>query len=168
MAGAAAILGDITCDRIFVGKGATLPAATINAGHIVAAAGIEATKIQQQIRRRIEIEAATTVTTSKRGIHLQQGVGSLVRFRAYLADANAGAATITVDLLKNGVSVLDAPLSFDSGDADYAILEGVFDTPIAALAADDRFEVDIVATAGGGTVGKGLVCELIVNDVAAA
>jgi hypothetical protein len=44
----------------------------------------------------------------------------------------------------------------------------VFDTPIAALAADDVFEIDVVATAGGGTLGKGLAAFLYTTDEPAA
>ena len=69
-------------------------------------------------------------------VHVVHGVtGELVSFEAGLAIANTGAATIDLDLLKNGVSVLADPIEIDNADVAYDLVAGNIAT-IATLDGD--------------------------------
>lgn len=161
-------ISDLIVERLYVSSVAQLPQASIGNTQISPTAAIAASKVTQQrvipFRDGNSDDAAATKTFP---LAAAVGAGAYVRFSAGLIDACAGAATVTVDLLKNGSTVLDAPITLDNSQADRELVDAVFDLPIVEPAADDVFEVAIVATAGGGTLGKGLFGHLIINEAAA-
>ena len=67
-----------------------------------------------------------------------------------------------MDLLKNSVSILTAAITLDSGQNAYQLVAGTIDT--TALAVGDVLEIDITATAGGGTLGKGVFCYVDLHE----
>lgn len=159
MAGSNATLGDVTVDRLFVKNQITTPAAQFGNSAIEPAAGIAASKLDHQRSRGFAITSATTVATTRQVLFIAREAGTLRDFAATLVDACAGAATVVVDLLKNGTTVLTATADLDSGDADYDVVAATIDAAAEDFVAGDVFEVDVVATAGGGTLGKGLAVE---------
>jgi len=140
-----------------------LPSGAVTAANIAAAAGVEATKLEHQHREIYQQESDTTSVSEDRVVHVVKGTtGDLKTFRAGSVVANIGAATITVDLHKNGSTILSAPITLDNGDAAYALVAGVISSE--PVVADDVLEVVVVATAGGGTVGKGVFASLDVFE----
>jgi len=140
-----------------------LPPGAVTAANIAAAAGVEATKLEHQHREIYQQESDTTSVSEDRVVHVVKGTtGDLKTFRAGSVVANIGAATITVDLHKNGSTILSAPITLDNGDAAYALVAGVISSE--PVVADDVLEVVVVATAGGGTVGKGVFASLDVFE----
>ncbi len=136
-----------------------LPSDCIGNAQVKSSDPIAADKLQHQHRAVYAQESATPAADEARVIHVVKGAaGTLKTFKAGSVVANIGAATVTVDLKKNGVSVLTAPISLDSGDAAYALVEGTISS--AAVAAGDVLEVVIDGTAGGGTLAKGVFCSL--------
>lgn len=128
--------------------------------HVEAGAGLEASKLEHEHRALYAQESATTaIAGDDYVIHVVRGLtGTVKSFAAGVVVACVDGATITVDLHKNGVSILVAPIVIDNGDAAYAIVEGVIDT--AAVAHDDVLEVVVTVAAGGGTIGKGVFAVL--------
>lgn len=123
--------------------------------HVAADAAIEATKLKHQHRVAIAQESATTVTDETKTVHVVKGTtGTLKTIKAGCVVPCVGGDTITIDLLKAGVSVLTAKITLTSSQSAYALLAGTIDT--AALAADDVLEIEIDAVAAGGTMGKGV------------
>ena len=123
-------------------------------------AGVEASKLEHQHRCTYAQESATTAAAGlDEVIHVVKGTtGTLKTFVAGNVVANVAGATITVDLLKNGVSILDAAIELDNTDLAYIPKAGVIDT--AAVVADDVLEVVVTVAAGGGTIGKGVFAAL--------
>lgn len=96
-------------------------------------------------------------------IHECRGTAGTIRsFRAGSIAIAVGAATVTVDLKKNGVTVLSAVITLDTGNAARVSEAGTLST--TSLAAGDLLEVVVVATAGGGTLPTGLWCTLLVDE----
>ena len=146
----------------FLGS-AKLPTAGIENKHVAADANVDPTKLQHQHRAVYEQESDTSAASETRVIHVVHGTtGTLKAIKAGCVVANIGAATITVDLLKNGVSVLTAAITLDSGQSAYQLVAGTIDT--TALAVGDVLEIDITATAGGGTLGKGVFCYVDLHE----
>ena len=77
--------------------------------------------------------------------------------------ACVGAATITIQVKKNGTNILSASLVIDNANAAFAF-ESAAGFTSTALVANDVLEVDITAAAGGGTLGQGLFCELVTKE----
>lgn len=137
------------------------PNGTINNGHI-ASGQIDANKLQQQIAALYTQDHGTAVASKRSVIHVAHGDGTLIQFSAGTVVANVGAATITVDLRKNGTTVL-------SGTADLDNTVAAFDSELGTFAsttynASDVFEVVVTATAGGGTLGQGLFVKLLARE----
>lgn len=160
MAGSNATLGDVVVDRIFVANQITLPASQITNVHIQAASGVDASKLDHQHARGYGTGSATTAATARQVLFIARAAGTVRELVATLVDACAGAATVEVDLLKNGVTICTTTITFDNADADYAVLAAVLDAAEVDFVADDVFEIDVTATAGGGTLGKGIAAEV--------
>ena len=149
----------------FLGQ-ANLPDGAVDDQAVEAGAGLDATKLEHDHRAVYEQESDTTAASETRVIHVVKGTTATVKeIKAGCVVANIGAATVDVDLLKNGVSILTAAIQIDSGDAAYALVAGTIDTP--TLAVGDVLEIDVTATAGGGTLGKGVFAYVDIHEDAA-
>lgn len=132
-----------------------LPSECVGNADIEEDAGIEASKIEHPIRHTYaQAMGAVVASVTKVGVHISRATGTIVSFEAALTQANVGAATVTVDLKKNGTTCLTGAISFSSADANYAVKAGTLS--VTTFDDDDVFELTIVATAGGGTLAQGL------------
>lgn len=138
------------------------PANSIDNAAIETAAGILATKLQHQYKPTFS-QNGTAGSVGAQVIHIVRGAtGTLVRFRAGSIVANVGAATVTVDLKKNGTTMLSAVITLDSANTAYVPEDATL--AASALVADDVLSVTIVATAGGGTLATGLFVEAEIRE----
>ena len=123
--------------------------------HVAASAGIAADKLQQQHRQVFAQKSDATAAAEERIVHVIHGAsGTIKTFKAGCVEANMVDATITVDLHKNGSTVLTAPIILDNGDAAYDLVEGTIDDD--SVVVDDVLEVTVTVDAGVGTLGKGV------------
>ncbi len=145
--------------RITEGNVVTLPTGSVAGAAI--AGGVTAEKVKQRVVERHSQDG--TAASQTIGIHRADGAGVVHSFLVWFAEAkNSGAATVTADLKKNGSSILTAVISTDSTTpaAINTDVVGAFSgTP--SYADGDHFTVEIVATAGGGTLGTGLSVEAV-------
>lgn len=157
----------ITNDRQYTGTvtfttAPALPANTITAQtQIAAAIGIAYTKVQQ-LRREMIFQAGTAASAS---IPIMRGYGATGTVLAVNVGSIAiavGAATVTVDIKKNGTTILSAVVQLDSGNTARVTEGGTITVP--SYVAGDFFEAVIVATAGGGTIPTGLFVEMIASE----
>ncbi len=129
--------------------------ASVDNDAVTSDADIDASKLEHQHRQVYAQESDTTSVTETRVVHVVDGAaGTINAFKAGSVTVCSGAATIVVDLLKNGVSVLSAGITLDTGNSIRVVEAGTISS--ASVAAGDVLEVDVTATAGGGTLGKGV------------
>ncbi len=147
---------DVYVNGALGAKTFTPPAGSVADAGIQALAGVQASKLQHQYQPCYKQDlGAIVASVTSAMIHIVRGAtGVIVTFSAALHTACLGAATVTVDLKKNGTTCLSAVISFGSGDAAYAVKSATL--TVTALAQNDVLEVVVVATAGGGTIGQGL------------
>lgn len=144
--------------------GLSVPALAVGNSAIAAAAGIEASKLQHQ-HQPVFAQPNTTATSETRALHVCYGAtGTVIAFRAGSIAINAGAATVTVDIKKNGTSILSAPITLNSSNTNRVVAAGTISTP--GLVAGDLLEVVTVATAGGGTLATGVYAQAIITEAA--
>jgi len=148
------VAGRLSCSSFLPPDGSISDAALIG--------GITATKVVSRLREKYAQESATTGASESRVIHVAHADGTIVAFKAGNVVACAGASTITFDLKKNGSSVLTAVITINSSKAAREVVEAVLSS--TSYVAGDVFEVAIVATVGGGTIGKGAFCEFIADE----
>lgn len=160
---ASTIDGDLHVQGILSSTAANFPANSIKNKQVDANAAIASTKIIQRLRKNW-FQGGTVVDDTV-GIGIITGaLGTIISVQACLTEtACIGAATIDVDLLNNGVTVLSATFQIDSADAVYAVIPGVISS--SALVVDDVLEIDINETTGGGTQGAGILIEIVYDEL---
>jgi hypothetical protein len=140
----------------------TPPDGCIDNDAIEAAAGIAATKLEHQVPLTWG-QPNTSCTDETRVIHTTYGnTGTIVNFEAGSIAACAGAATVTVDLKKNGTTCLSAVITLDSANSARVAEAGTLS--VTTLADGDVLEVVIDGTAGGGTLATGVFCTAIIRE----
>jgi hypothetical protein len=127
---------------------------------------INGNKLGQKYNRLVTQPYGVVAVSERRVIHAAYtGVvngGVVEYFDAGLVVPCLGAATITIRLLKNGVNILSSTMTIDNTLAAYQTIPGTFASTV--FTADDVFEVEITATAGGGTLGQGLFVNMVLRE----
>jgi len=150
---------DLSVAGSLTAKSMKLPNGTVDNIAVSSAAQIAATKSRTIIWGRYAEESATTSGSGNRVIHTARYTGVLKEIVAGCVVPCSGAATITIDLLKNGSTVLTAVFLLDSSNVARIVEAGITDAAKVDYAAGDVFELNIVSAAGGGTLGLGLFCQ---------
>jgi hypothetical protein len=155
------VQGNLACQTF------NAPAGCINNAAVAADAQIATSKLVHRHKihysQQVGVDAASDAkvlfvcTATTGGATIQKfGAGSV---------AIAGAATtITVDLKKNGGSILSATFALDSGNTNYVIEEPVGFTSTALVAGD---VVTAHFTLAGANEPTGLFAVLVVDELAA-
>lgn len=90
------------------------------------------------------------------------GAGTIKRASVYLITACTSDATVTVDIKKNGTTILSSVMTLNSTHSAREVVAGTLS--VTTFADGDVFEAVIVATAGGGAVGTGLWGGIFVDE----
>lgn len=144
----------------------TLVPSALSVGNsaIAAAAGISASKLQKRTYADYGQVHGSAATSQRIAIHRVKGAtGTINSFKCLTSVLNIGAATISVQLKKNGSNILSAATVLDTGNTAF-IAEDAAGFTSTALVAGDVLEVDITATAGGGTLGQGFYCVAEIDE----
>ena len=135
---------------------------TITNAHVAAGAALAADKLQHQYECPYA-QPNAAATSETRVVHLVKGaVGEVLYFRAGSIAKAVGNATVTLDLLKNGVSILSAVITLNSSNTAYIAVDAALAS--AALAAGDVLTVTTVATVGTGTLPTGVFAEVVLRE----
>ena len=150
--------------NVSFGGQVSLPTGAVTAAKVAASAAIEPTKFTQ--RQRLDWNQGNsddTVVTKTFPIHVVTGAtGTLREFKAGCVTVCTSGATITVDLKKNGASVLSAVITLDNTQTARQVVAAAIST--MSVAVGDVLEVAVTATAGGGTLGKGLFGTCVIDE----
>jgi hypothetical protein len=152
------VLGTLTAFQINVPLGAIVDSM------ISGSANIAATKVQKQFQENYtNADSATTAVSETRVIHAVRGAtGTLVEFAAGAVVPLVGADTCTLDLLKNGTTMLAAPISLLNTDTARLIkFAGLASN---TLVAGDVLEVRVSPTHTSGTLPKGVFARVTVRE----
>jgi hypothetical protein len=150
--------------RVQFAREVGLPTASIGDEQVSASSPLGATKTIHRFAQSLAQAHGTAATTERRVIHRARAAGTITSFVAGLSVAHTGAATVTANLLKNGTTVLSAVITQNNALAAYAVLTGGISS--ASYIAGDVFEVALIATAGGGTLGQGVFAQGIFDEAA--
>lgn len=150
--------GNLRMNSIVLPDAAITDEAQIQAGVMIDAA---------KLRRRLVISergiSATSATTKTVTTHIVYGAtATAISVKARLTTKCTSGATVTVDVKKNGTTILSAPISFADTDSDGDIKDGTIS--VDDFVADDVITFVFTATAGGGSVGTGMTCQLIIDE----
>ncbi len=156
--------GDYHVNGHLTAKTMDLPAGTINNADVEPSAGIDASKLEHQYEKQLAQESGTNSAAESRVIHTVYGTtGQIIAFKGG-AIAIAGSAAVSIDLKKNGTTILSSTIDITTAHTAREIVSGTVGT--TALAADDVLEV-IIGTPTDATNMQGVFCEVTLREDAA-
>jgi hypothetical protein len=160
---------DVIVNGHFTPKTMTLPDDTVTDRKIPAGANLSAEKMEQQYQPVYSQGSNTTAVADPGQVkHIVQGATGVLReVIAGCVVANIGDSTVSVDVKKNGTTVLSAPISLTSSHTARQVVTGVLSVVGGIdLVEDDVLEVVVTVSAGTGTLGKGVFCGLNIREQA--
>lgn len=105
---------------------------------------------------------STNASAERRVMHIVNGAGVISKFRVTQTLAATGDSTATIDLYKNGASILSSTIVINNGQADRAITDGALSS--TTIAAGDVLEVVQTVSAGTGTPPRGVTWQLVTEE----
>ena len=157
-----------TCPGVATFGGSVyLPSETVTNANIQTGANVTAAKLEHTHRKMYSQTGTATAATIP--IHLVNGATARNLYvRAGSIAIAIGAATVTIDVKKNGTSVMTSstPITLNSSNVARTAVELSIATTTAVVS--DLYELVITATAGGGTIPTGLFVEFEIDEVATA
>lgn len=128
-------------------------------------AGIQATKLQHQYEKGLAQASNVNAASQRQPIHVVYGANAtIVEFEAGAIVPITGNDTVTVDLWKNGSSVLTAAITLNNTQSARQLVAASLASTTAV--AGDVFEVNIVYTHNTGTAPQGVFCQMVIQESA--
>lgn len=143
----------------------TLAANTVGNTEFTASDPLTAAKQEHQYIVAYAQNHGSASAAQRKVVHVAHGAGTLTAFSGGVSVACVGDSTITVNLYKNGSTILSTTVTLDNTNTAFTDEDGTFST--AAYAAGDVFEVVVTVSAGTGTLGQGVFAKLVVREAAA-
>jgi hypothetical protein len=140
----------------------SLPANAVGDAHVAAASPLGVTKTTHQYIATYGRPGNATSETDP--IHVCKSAGTIAQVRAGSVTAAAGDSTVTVDIRKNGTTVLAGVITLDSANTAYVSEAGSLSA--AGVAANDVLTAVIAAAAGTGTLPTGVFAQVVVQEAA--
>lgn len=151
--------------QLNVQDGLAFPAGSITNTMIAASAGLSASKLEHQHQPVYAQNGNVDSAADRKIIHVVRGdTGTIQSFHVASRVACTGNATITVDLLKNGTTILSAAVVLDNANTAYTLEAGTISS--ASVVQNDVLEVNVTVNAGTGTLGDGVFAVLNIREAA--
>ena len=129
-----------------------------------AADPLAADKQEHQHVARYTQPSGTAAVAATEVAHHAHGAGELVAVYVGSVVKATGDSTATVDVKKNGTTVLSGTVVLDNANSNYVAEAGAVASP--TYAAGDVFTVVVTVSAGTGTLPQGLYVSLVLREAA--
>lgn len=154
------INNDMHVNGHFSAKTMAIPSNTVVNDDVHGSADISYTKLQAFHKGFVAQNIADAVVNEEVPIHTAYGAtGTVIAVRVGCAVKAVGVATCDVDVKKNGTTILTGAVQLTSGNTNWLPVAGTIS--VDAYVQDDTFSVSFDGTAGGGTLAKGVFCEVL-------
>jgi hypothetical protein len=154
--------GDFMVTGRLIAGSFTPPSDSVSDASVVAAAGVQASKLEHQYEPVFSQEGGTNAAAEVRVVHVVKGAtADLVSFHAGSVVAATSTGTCTVDLKKNGTTCLSAPITLDSSNTAYTVEAGTLS--VLTAAAGDVLTVT-VAGVSGTNLPQGVFARLVIRE----
>ena len=155
--------GDVHVAGALSANSMSIPDGTVGNDDVASDADIAATKLQHQYQKNYSQESGTTVAAEEYIIHTVYGAAAtVVAFEAGLITIPDGDRTVTVDLHKNGTTILSAAIVLDSGNTTYVVEGATISSP--TLADGDVLEVVVTIGGSSGSNPAGLFVNCVIRE----
>lgn len=154
---------DVTIRGTLAPSSITLPDGVITrSAQVLAGANISADKTEQRVFPSWH-QPNSAATTETRTVFVARRAGTLNEVIAGSIVAATGNATVTLDLKKNGTTMLTGVITLDSANTARIVESGTI-SGAGTFVANDWLEVVIVATIGTGALPTGVYCQLEIDQ----
>ena len=156
---------DLVVQGNLVANSMTIPASAVVDATVGAAANIAGSKIQQTIRKTFAQASNATVSAITEPIYLVIGANTTIQaVSAGMVVVALTPDTCTVDIKKNGTSILASAISLTSSQTARQAVVGSIVTPAGVVG--DLYEVVITPGHTSGTLGQGVFVEFKAYETA--
>jgi hypothetical protein len=139
-------------------------AGSVTDASVNASAGIQTTKLRHRYTKHYAQPNATAITETKT-THVVRGTNAtIMEAAAGSIVANIGGATVTIDVKKNGTSVLNSVITLNSSNTGRVAVTGSLNGALVGCVAGDWIEVVVTATVGGGTLATGVYAQVMIDE----
>ena len=153
--------GDLLVRGRVVPESLTLPSGSVVSDSVQAGANLNADKLEQR-EYVSHAQPNSAATTETRTLFVARRAGTVNEVIAGSIAKAIGDSTVTVDVKKNGTTILSSVITLDNANtarvAEVGTLSGS-----GAFVADDWFEVVITATVGTGTLPTGVFAQMEID-----
>lgn len=139
------------------------PANSITNAAVSSTAGIETNKLRHRFRSTYS-QPNTAATAEVRVLHVVRLPGLIRDVKVGSVAAAIGDSTTTVDVKKNGVTVLTATVVLDNANTARVVEAGTVDSAVDDVVAGDVIEAVITISAGTGTLPTGVFVSIEVDE----
>lgn len=154
--------GDHVFNGTLVPRGISLPNGSVTSNSVLAGSNIDADKLEHR-QWVMFAQPNTAAAAETRPVFVARGVGLITEIRVGSIAKAIGDSTVTVDVKKNGTSVLTAPVVLDNANTARLTEAASIDSAQDDLASGDWLEVVVTASAGTGTLPTGLAVQITVD-----
>lgn len=131
--------------------------------HVGAGANLDPAKMRHK-HRKTYAQAGTAVAATV-PLHVVVGATAVVKaVKVGSIVACTGDATLTVDVKKNGTTILSAVVTLNSANTARVVVAGT--VSVTAAVVGDFFEVVVAVSAGTGALAEGLAVEFEIDEAA--
>jgi hypothetical protein len=142
-----------------------MPANSVGDTEMTAARPADVDKVLHLHQHVYAQNRSAAVATERKAAFVAYADGVVLDVTAAVTQAAVGDSTVTVDVYKNGASILSSVLTFDSGDAAFASQSAALSSP--GYSAGQVVEVVVTSTPGTGTPPRGLAVTVTAKEASA-
>lgn len=153
---------DLRITGAFSAGSMVLPAGSVKNTTVVGNAGISAEKVEHRNKPYLTQTGTAVAATSV--VYLATATCVINAVKALSIGICTTPATITIDCLKNGTTVLSSTIVLDDGNTARLAEAGTLS--VTSMTAGDVLEFVVTVNAGGGTLGTGLYCWAEIDELA--
>ena len=160
--------GDLRALGNITGASFTLTASCVTDTHVAVptvGSGIGAGKVMHRFDKQYAQAAAANVVNAQVIVHVVRGTTATVNEIVIVPVVTVtGNDNVAIDLLKNGSSILNTPVTLTNTAANYSKTTGVVTAGGTGMAAGDVIEVKLTANHGTGTLAQGLGVQVQIDE----
>ena len=152
---------DVYCEKTFQAATLIPSSACVSNSHVAEDANLDPSKLGHRFMRYLNQDGTVAAVTIP--IHVARGAGVVMKVEAgSIAICTTG--SVTIDVKKNGTTILTSVITLDTGNTNRIIEAGTVSGD-GSYSADDLFEVVVAIVSSGGLTG---LCVQVELDEAAA
>lgn len=155
--------GDLRVRGAIIPGSIRMPAGSVTDDGVAAGADISAAKLVHR-HNAVWQQPNTAATAETRTIHVVRVAGIISEILAGSIAAAIGDSTVTIDVKKNGTSVLSSAIVLDNSNTARVPELGTINTSVDDVVADDWLEVVITISAGTGTLPTGVFVQVLIEE----